>query len=82
MCTLADKPDELDWDKRYTIIKGTWEGLRYLHEGLEEPVYHLDLKPDNILLDHNMMPKLADFGLAKLFVGEHTMVTQTVIGTR
>ncbi|XP_047042787.1 probable serine/threonine-protein kinase At1g01540 [Lolium rigidum] len=73
--------DGLDWHTRYKIIKGTCEGLKHLHEGFEEPIYHLDLKPDNILLDKNMVPKLADFGLSKLFGGQQTMTTQTPIGT-
>ncbi|KAM0830591.1 hypothetical protein ACQ4PT_066094 [Festuca glaucescens] len=73
--------DGLDWRTRYKIIKGTCEGLKHLHEGFEEPIYHLDLKPDNILLDKNMVPKLADFGLSKLFGDQQTMTTQTPIGT-
>ncbi|CAM0958763.1 unnamed protein product [Alopecurus aequalis] len=77
---LSDERTGLDWQTRYKIIKGTCVGLKYLHEGLKEPIYHLDLKPDNILLDKNMMPKLADFGLSKLFGEEQTRVTQTSIG--
>ncbi|CAL5017354.1 unnamed protein product [Urochloa decumbens] len=42
----------LDWNMRYKIIKGTCEGLRYIHE--EKSLLHLDLKPDNILLDKDM----------------------------
>ncbi|XP_066359488.1 cysteine-rich receptor-like protein kinase 44 isoform X2 [Miscanthus floridulus] len=61
---LSDECDGLDWHTRYKIIKGTSEGLQYLHEGYTIPVYHMDLKPDNILLDRNMVPKLADFGLS------------------
>ncbi|XP_037484978.1 probable leucine-rich repeat receptor-like serine/threonine-protein kinase At3g14840 isoform X3 [Triticum dicoccoides] len=73
--------DGLDWHTRYEIIKGTCEGLKYLHEGFKEPIYHMDLKPDNILLDKNMMPKLADFGLSKLYDGEQSMITQSLAGT-
>uniref|UniRef100_A0A453DKC5 non-specific serine/threonine protein kinase n=1 Tax=Aegilops tauschii subsp. strangulata TaxID=200361 RepID=A0A453DKC5_AEGTS len=69
---LSDKCNVLDWQTRYKIIKGTCEGLKYLHEGLEKPFYHLDLKLGNILLDENMAPKLADFGLSKLFGEEKT----------
>uniref|UniRef100_A0A0D3HJJ2 Protein kinase domain-containing protein n=1 Tax=Oryza barthii TaxID=65489 RepID=A0A0D3HJJ2_9ORYZ len=78
---LSDEFHGLDWPTRFKIIKGTCEGLKYLHEGLKPPIYHLDLKPGNILLDKNMVPKLADFGLSKLFTEEKTRVTQTPIGT-
>ncbi|XP_037488269.1 cysteine-rich receptor-like protein kinase 26 isoform X2 [Triticum dicoccoides] len=78
---FADECNGLDWQTRYRIIKGACQGLKYLHEDLEKPFYHLDLKPDNILLDENMVPKLADFGLSKLFGEEKTRTTQSPIGT-
>ncbi|OEL14677.1 putative disease resistance protein RGA1 [Dichanthelium oligosanthes] len=52
---------KLDWHKRFKIIKGTCEGLKYIHKDLGKQMYHLDLKPDNILLDKDMLPKIADF---------------------
>ncbi|CAM0958577.1 unnamed protein product [Alopecurus aequalis] len=73
--TLAPK-----WGTRYSIIKGICEGLNYLH-GCEPPILHLDLKPANILLDNSMIPKLADFGLSRLFAESHTHVTQQKLGT-
>ena len=78
---LFDDYKGLDWQTRYKIIKGTCQGLKYLHEGFKDPFYHLDLKPDNILLDENMAPKLADFGLSKFYGDEQTRVTQSPIGT-
>lgn len=63
------------------LSKGTCEGLKYLHEGLKESLYHLGLNPDNILLDENMIPKLIDFGSAKIFDEELTRVTQSRWGT-
>ncbi|KAK3139822.1 hypothetical protein QOZ80_5AG0390900 [Eleusine coracana subsp. coracana] len=63
---LSDKSRVFDWPTRFKIIKGVCEGLKFLHEGLEEPIYHMNLKPTNILLDHNMVPKLADFSLPRL----------------
>ena len=78
---ISEECDGLDWQTRYEIIKGICEGLKYLHEGFKEPIYHMDLKPDNILLDENMMPKLADFGLSKLYDGEQSMITQILTGT-
>ncbi|CAN6373041.1 unnamed protein product, partial [Urochloa humidicola] len=65
---------------RYKILKGICEGLKHIHE-LEEPLLHLDLKPANILLDENMVPKLADFGLSKIFSDERTRTTKSPIGT-
>uniref|UniRef100_A0ACD5ZPM5 Uncharacterized protein n=1 Tax=Avena sativa TaxID=4498 RepID=A0ACD5ZPM5_AVESA len=42
---------------------------------------HFDLKPDNILLDKHMTPKIADFGLSKLFGEENTKRTISSVGT-
>lgn len=66
-----------DWVTTYKIIRGTCEGLHYLHRGRGEGdyVYHLDLKPDNILLDKDMTPKIADFGLSRLFGTSKTYET-------
>ncbi|KAM0828139.1 hypothetical protein ACQ4PT_067744 [Festuca glaucescens] len=78
---ISDANTGLNWHTRYTIIKGICEGLKYLREGLEYPIMHFDLKPDNILLDKNMIPKIADFGLAKLFGEENTKRTINSVGT-
>lgn len=78
---LDDESRGMDWHTRYKIIKGTCEGLKYLHEGLKTPMYHLDLKPGNILLDKNMAPKLADFGLSKHVSDNQTRATSNSLGT-
>ncbi|CAL5067362.1 unnamed protein product [Urochloa decumbens] len=77
---LSDESSGFDWHTRYKIIKGTCEGLRYIHE--DKSLVHLDLKPDNILLDKDMVPKIADFGLSKVFGGELTRTTESPLGTR
>ncbi|XP_029127045.1 putative receptor protein kinase ZmPK1 [Cajanus cajan] len=56
----------LDWSKRFDIALGTARGLAYLHEECLEWILHCDVKPQNILLDSNYHPKVADFGLSKL----------------
>ncbi|KAI4305511.1 hypothetical protein L6164_028873 [Bauhinia variegata] len=58
--------ETLDWKKRYDIALGTAKGLAYLHEECLEWILHCDIKPQNILLDFNFEPKIADFGLSKL----------------
>ena len=60
------KRANLDWQMRYKIIVGIARGLLYLHEDSRHRIIHHDLKPGNILLDAEMNPKIADFGLAKL----------------
>lgn len=79
---LSDEDTGLSWGKRYRIIKGICKGIEYLHTGMERPLYHLDLKPDNILLDGNMAPKITDFGLSRLLGDEKTIRTVTIIGSR
>jgi tetratricopeptide (TPR) repeat protein len=59
----------LDWDRRVHIIIGVAQGLAYLHK-CNPTIVHLDIKPQNILLDQDYTPKLADFGLAKILDGK------------
>ncbi|XP_073008441.1 putative receptor protein kinase ZmPK1 isoform X1 [Typha latifolia] len=56
----------LDWNERFKIAVGVAKGLAYLHHECLEWVIHCDVKPENILLDSDFEPKIADFGLAKL----------------
>ncbi|TVU25752.1 hypothetical protein EJB05_28259 [Eragrostis curvula] len=72
---------KFDWPERFKIIKGICQGLDFLHNGTGQHIVHMDLKPDNILLDDNMIPKISDFGLSRLFGQEQTRInTQTVVG--
>ena len=62
------------WDKLNEIALGIARGINYLHQGCDMQIVHFDIKPHNILLDSNFVPKVADFGLAKLFPKDNSFV--------
>ncbi|XP_047057830.1 LEAF RUST 10 DISEASE-RESISTANCE LOCUS RECEPTOR-LIKE PROTEIN KINASE-like 2.1 [Lolium rigidum] len=63
----SENPKEiLRWQRLYVIAIGVARGLEYLHHSCNTRIVHFDIKPQNILLDKDFSPKIADFGLAKL----------------
>ncbi|XP_061336780.1 LEAF RUST 10 DISEASE-RESISTANCE LOCUS RECEPTOR-LIKE PROTEIN KINASE-like 2.1 [Gastrolobium bilobum] len=67
----------LTYEQMYDISLGVARGIAYLHQGCDMQILHFDIKPHNILLDDNFIPKVSDFGLAKLYPIDHSIVTLT-----
>ncbi|XP_024536659.1 G-type lectin S-receptor-like serine/threonine-protein kinase SD2-5 [Selaginella moellendorffii] len=71
----------LNWNQRHLIALDVARGLTYLHEGCREQVLHLDIKPQNILLDENLRARISDFGLSKLAERGKSQVVTVMRGT-
>ena len=67
----------LSIEKIYEISLGVAHGIEYLHRGCDMQILHFDIKPHNILLDENFTPKVSDFGLAKLYLANDSIVSLT-----
>ncbi|KAJ3692435.1 hypothetical protein LUZ60_012785 [Juncus effusus] len=74
---ICTKSESFNVETLLKIVKGIASGIKYLHEGCNLRILHFDIKPHNILLDHNLNPKISDFGLAKLSLKDRTDVTIT-----
>ncbi|VAI57112.1 U-box domain-containing protein 52-like [Triticum dicoccoides] len=66
----------IPWSIRFRIAADIATGLLFLHQAKPEPLVHRDLKPGNILLDHNFVSKISDVGLARLVPQSIAEVTQ------
>ncbi|MCL7038302.1 hypothetical protein MKW94_026114 [Papaver nudicaule] len=77
-----DKLNHLGWDKLQEIAIGIARGIEYLHQGCDQHILHFDIKPQNILLDHNFTPKISDFGLAKLCTKGDSFISVSMAAAR
>jgi non-specific serine/threonine protein kinase/serine/threonine-protein kinase len=69
-------------EERLDIMHQIIEGLLHLHE---KTIVHRDLKPGNILIQitpQRIIPKIADYGVARMLAGQNIILTHSHIGTR
>ncbi|RID75406.1 hypothetical protein BRARA_B02452 [Brassica rapa] len=71
----------LDWSTRFEICIGVARGLAYLHEEASVRIVHRDVKASNILLDSKLLPKISDFGLARIYDDKKSHISTRVAGT-
>ncbi|CAD5194308.1 unnamed protein product [Musa acuminata subsp. malaccensis] len=72
----------LPWPLRYQVAIDVARALAYLHHDCRARVLHLDIKPENILLDTGFRGVVADFGLSKLMSRDQSRIVASVRGTR
>ncbi|GJP52278.1 hypothetical protein CLOM_g11407 [Closterium sp. NIES-68] len=76
---VRNRTDSFDWAARMRIAEQVGEALAFIHS---KGYIHRDFKAANVLLDQGMVPKVADFGMARLIDDWKTHVTTRVGGSQ
>ncbi|XP_020594485.1 probable receptor-like protein kinase At5g20050, partial [Phalaenopsis equestris] len=72
----------LPWRIRVRVAIEVAKALAYLHHDCRSKVLHLDVKPENVLLDEEFHALVADFGLSKMMGRDESRVITSLRGTK
>ncbi|KAJ0799852.1 putative protein kinase RLK-Pelle-SD-2b family [Helianthus annuus] len=72
----------LTWSQRLKVAVDVAKALAYLHHDCRSKVLHLDVKPENILLDGSYNAIVSDFGISKLMRRDDSRIVTGMRGTR
>lgn len=67
-----DHQRSLSLTQRLRTAMEVASALQYLHHHCQEALIHGNLKPSNILMDHDMIARMGDFGVAHL-LSDHSL---------
>ncbi|KAL2611070.1 hypothetical protein R1flu_022762 [Riccia fluitans] len=62
---ISGREETLSWLRRLAAVIGAAKGVHYLHHGVLPSIFHHDLRMSNIMMDHNFVPKVSDYGLPR-----------------
>ncbi|XP_044347270.1 wall-associated receptor kinase 4 [Triticum aestivum] len=77
----SDNKVPVNLDLRLRIAAESADGLAYMHSKTTTKILHGDVKPANILLDDNFVPKISDFVISRL-IPRDKQHTLSIIGDR